>query len=450
MIKVAAPLRFVVVILVTVAAHFFVLKASAQTGAKELYIPAKVFDVPDGNNYNSDTSEFCYSRMVQSDDIAIFWSKEFGNDPGVNPDTLKRFNVQAALAECERFYDYYVNELKLVQKGNSLTDKYKMLLYVIGGSEQTAFGGGEEDKIGVLWTPAVRIHKTPYGALAHELGHSFQYLSFADAGRGPTGPFMEMSAQYILWQVYPDWMRFENYHLVAYLKQTHLAFLHPANMYHSPYVLEYWSELHGKTFYGELCRSSEKGEDPVMTYKRLTGINQEQFNNEMFDASRKFITWDMKRIDSVAKPYRNMHSTLLSAVGHGWYQVDSINCPQSYGYNGIQLNVPAAGTKIIVDFKGLTEATGYHIVNKEEAGWRYGFIAYKKDGSRVYSGMSSKADGRATFTVPADTEFLWLVVSGAPTVHRPLVFERNEKPSDAQWPYKIRLKGTDIVKRTGL
>ena len=187
-----------------------------------------------------------------------------------------------------------------------------------------------------------------------------------------------------------------------------------------------------------------------MTYKKLTGINPEQFNNEIFDASGKFITWDLKRIDSIARPYRNMHNTLLHATGHGWYQVDSVNCLQSYGYNGIQLTVPAAGTKIIVDFKGLTAAKGYHIVNKEEAGWRYGFIAYKKDGSRVYSDMSSKATGKATFVVPANTEYLWLVVSGAPTEHHPLVFERNEKPADAQWPYRIRLKGTDIIKRHGL
>lgn len=442
--KIAASFHYILCVLAAISLAF---EASADSGSKELYIPAKVFSVPDGNDYNNDTSEFCYRRMVQSDNIAIFWSKEFGNDPSVNPDTLKRFNVQEALKECDRFYSYYVNDLKLVQKGKSLTDKYKMLLYVIGGNEQTAFGGGEEDKVGILWTPAVRMHKAPYGALAHELGHSFQYLSHADAGRGPTGSFMEMSAQYMLWQVYPDWMRFENYHLVAFLKQTNLAFLHPMNMYHSPYVLEYWSEIHGKTFYGELCRSTEKGEDPVTTYKRLTGVSQEQFNDEIFDAARKFITWDLKRIDSVARPYANQHTTRLNAVNDGWYQVDSVDCPQSYGYNGIALTVPAAGTKISVDFKGMTDATGYNVVNKTEAGWRYGFLASKKDGSRVYSNMYSKGNGKATFVVPDDTEYLWMVVSGAPTKHTPLAFERDVKPTEAQWPYRVHFKSVDILKQ---
>lgn len=50
------------------------------------------------------------------------------------------------------------------------------------------------------------MSKAPYGALAHELGHSFQYMIRADNGKGPGGPISEMSAQYMLWQVYPEWM----------------------------------------------------------------------------------------------------------------------------------------------------------------------------------------------------------------------------------------------------
>ncbi|WP_315815331.1 DUF6055 domain-containing protein [Paraflavitalea speifideaquila] len=95
-------------------------------------------------------------------------------------------------------------------KGHSISDKYKILLFVIGGSEGTAFGGGIDDKVGALWTPATRVNKAPYGALAHELGHSFQFLARIDNGRGPRGAIMEMSAQYMLWQVYPGWMTFEN------------------------------------------------------------------------------------------------------------------------------------------------------------------------------------------------------------------------------------------------
>lgn len=136
--------------------------------------------VPKGNNYNQDSSEFSYQRMAQSDNIAMFWSKEYGSDPDVNPDSTKRFRVGEVLKECERFYDYYLKQLRFVEKGNSVTDRYKIQFYVIGGNGGTALGGGEDNKVGILWTPAARMNKLPYGALAHELGHSFQYLVHAD------------------------------------------------------------------------------------------------------------------------------------------------------------------------------------------------------------------------------------------------------------------------------
>lgn len=414
---------------------------------KELYIPTKVYRIPENNDYSDSSSDYSFKRMVQGDNIAIFWHKEFGEDPTNNPNEKKRFNPNEALKECERFYSYYVNDLKLVQKGKSLTDKYKMILYVINGEGGTAFGGGTENKVGMLWTPAARMTKAPYGALAHELGHSFQYIARADNGRGPRGAISEMSAQYMLWHVYPEWMTFENYHLVDFMKGTHYAFLHPVNMYHSPYVFEYWSNKHGKEFFGKFCRSTQDGEDPVTTYKRMNALSQEQFNDEMFDASRRFITWDMKRIQKVARQYANQHKSTLNAVEDGWYRIAASNCPQNYGYNGIQLQVPPAGTEVVLNFKGLAGTDGFNTIKTDKAGWRYGFLASQKNGRRVYGKLYRDAEGTAKFKVPKKTEYLWLIVMGAPTEHWPVAAgrQRTESSNEEQWPYKIKLSGTSLA-----
>lgn len=417
-----------------------VINAQEKTFAKKLYIPAKVWYVPENNNYDSPDSDYSYSRMIESDNIAVFWHKEYGNDPMMNTDATKRFDPKTAITECERFYNFYVNDLKLVQKGQSVSDKFKLLIYVFGGAENTAFGGGEEE-VGILWTPAARINKTPYGALAHEIGHSFQYISQIDIKTGLDGPIMEMSAQYMLWQVYPEWMTFENYHLKDFLKGTHYAFLHPANMYHSPYVLEYWSNKYGIEFWGKLNRSTQEGEDLVMAYKRIKNVSQEQFNDEMFDAYRKFITWDMKRVADVAKPYRNLHESKLNQVEDGWFQIDASNCPQDYGYNGIKLNVPAAGTKIKLNFKGVAEAKSDNTVLKDKAGWRYGFLASLKDGNRIYGQVYKRNEGEAEFLVPENTEYLWLVVSGAPTEHEKHSWD-NDKVKYRDFPYKVKFINT--------
>ena len=159
---------------------------TTKPAGKQLYIPSKVWNVPENNNFKNESSEFCYKRMKESDDIAVFWAKKFGNDPLTNPDLTLRFSPENILSEGERIYKYYVNDLKFVEKGNSITDKYKCLIFIIDSKDGTAFGGGEENKVGIFWAPPGRMSKAPYGALAHELGHSFQYLLSADKAKGDT------------------------------------------------------------------------------------------------------------------------------------------------------------------------------------------------------------------------------------------------------------------------
>jgi hypothetical protein len=412
-------------------------------------IPSRITRVPDGNDFNNPESEFSFKHSKSSPHFVLFWAKEYGDDPMANATATRRFNPDELLKEADRFYEYYVNTLKWVDKDKSYATKYKFLFFVIGGTGGTAFGGSIDNKVGAFWSPATRVNRAPYGVVAHELGHSFQSLLRADGY--PTlagGSIFEMTSQYMLWQVYPEWMTFENYHLKDFMLRTHLAFLHEDNMYHSAYVLEYWSNKHGVEFMGKLWREAQRGEDPVMAYKRITKITQEQFNDEIFDAARRFVTWDMPRIEKVASQYANQHTSHVVAVEDGWHQIAPDRCPQNYGYNAIKLKVPAGGTNVSLDFKGIAGAEGFRSVQVEKAGWRYGFVASKEDGTRVYSEMFSKAEGMAAFTVPAGTKFLWLVVSGAPTEH----WARGGRggrgrgattaPGDEQWPYKLKLVGT--------
>src|SRR6478736_2229502 len=323
--------------------------SSTNASGKEVLLPPDIYRVPKDNDFNNPDSEFCFQRSKSTDNFVLFWAKEYGADPMTNAVANRRFDAAAFLQECDRFYDYYVHTLKWVNPEKSYATKYKFLLFVLGGSEGTAFGGTVGDNIGAFWTPATRINRAPYGVAAHELGHSFQALLHADgAGSFSGGSIHEMTSQYMLWQVYPEWLTFENYHLNDFMKATHLAFLHEDNQYHCAQVLEYWSEKHGMEFIGRMWREVQRGEDPVMTYQRLTGITQQQFNDEIFDASRRFVTWDMPRIEKVAARYANQHITSL-AVDGDWFRIAVDKCPQNYGYNAIKLKVPAAETKITLD-----------------------------------------------------------------------------------------------------
>lgn len=422
--------------------------ASIAPRPKLLVIPDSVRRVPENNDYADPESDFSFARMVEGPNVAIFWHREYGDVPMNNPDESRTFNPYRMLEETERYYRYYVDELEYIRKGRSITDDKKLLVYVFGGDGGTAFGGGVDD-VGIFWTPAVRVNREPYGVIAHELAHSFQFLSRADAGTGARGGIGEMAAQYFLWQVLPEWQEFENYHLEDFMGKTHYAFTHGTNIYHSPYVIEYWSNKHGLTFWGELNRNTEPGEDVVETYKRMQRMSQEDFNDEMFDAVRRFITWDIPRIQDVSRPYRNQHESEVIAAGDGWYRIAPSRAPQNYGYNGIELVVPEAGTEVRLQFSGMAGAEGYDARNVELAGWRYGFVAYKSDESRVYSDTWKASEATVSFTVPENTEHLWLVVMGAPEAHFPVIRRRrggsdSDEPAEEAWPYRIKLTNTSI------
>lgn len=62
--------------------------------------------------------------------------------------------------------------------------------------------------------------------------------------------------------------------------------------------------------------------------------------------------------------------------------------------------------------------------------------------------MSGKAQGTLSYTVPAGTTCLWLVVMGAPGTYIPLTWGRHHDTRHyCTWPYAIRLKGTGIYAR---
>ena len=414
---------------------------------KETYLPTNVWNVKQGNDYQNSASQFSNSRMKETTNLVAFWEAGFGDDPSKTEDTKYRFQLDDLMEESEKMYVFYRDSLKFVEKGNSLTDKYRINFYVYYNEDGTVYGGGAENKIGVMWLSPNRIKTKPYGAMAHEMGHAFQYMVSADGSwgfsSGDFGSIFEMTSQYMLFQYYPTWMQFESYHVDNFLLNTHKNFLHEDIMYDNPFVLEYWSDKHGIDFVGKLWREAVEGEDPVMTYKRITGIDQETFNDEMLDASMKFITWDMDRIRSHAIEFANKHTSAFKSVGDGWYQVVEKRCPQNYGYNGIRLEVPAAGTEITLDFKGMAGANGYNAVNVDNAGWGYAFLAVKSNGERIYGDKHFGTEGQIKFTVPENSSYLWLLVTGAPTEHWSHVVDY-DSVNDEQWPYKIKLTGTTL------
>ena len=423
--------------------------AQAKSAKKEIFIPAKSLKE---NKFNQPDGQFSYDYMTESENLVLFWAKSFGKEPTKYADKGKRFCPEEILREGERFYNYYVDKLKFVDKKKSFSSRYKMIIWMYNDDQTSAFGWGDEG-VGMMWMRPCRAPSYPYCALAHEIGHYFQYMVGADVARSfpVSSPLVEYTSQWMLWQVYSDWTTIEQYHLDAYMDQTHYSLLSVHNMYHAPQFMEYWANKHGQDIISRIWRQAEGKEDPAATYKRLTGLNQQQFNDEIYEAASHFVAWDIPRIKSICSSYANQHRCKLDKVADRWYQIASTRCPQNYGYNAIRLNVPESGKIVSLDFKGIAGSEGFRSERVDKAGWRYGFVVVNKAGKCLYGDMyrgKNGENGTVRFEIPKDTQFLWLVVTGAPTEHwdfvKPWSTPKEELEKEAQWPYQIRLEGTSI------
>jgi len=421
---------------------FATLSVNAQTSTysappgKAIYIPHDLEE----NDFTNPESKWSYARMAYTNDVVIFWEKDFGDDLSKAPD-LEGKNMKVDLnnliEKVQSFYDYFRDTLEFIRPGSN-ADKYRMMVMLNYSLEGTAYGGDYDGKIGALWIAPNRVQDKKLNCIAHELGHSFQSQISCD-GQGEAwggSGFFEMTSQWMLWQVNPYWLTDENYHWEAFKNLTHLAFLHLENIYHSPYVIEYWAEKHGKTTIADLFRQGKRGEDPAQTYMRMYGINTQQMNDEMFECYRKLITFDFDRVRTIDRQYANEISTpteMATTMGKGWLKPAKDRIPQRLGFNVIPLEIPKPGKSVKVTFKGLSE--------NDNCGWRYGFVGVTDKDKPIYGECGSSKNGKITFKTDKNVNYkhIWLVVMGAPQDYNAEKYDF-EHQDYVEYPYAVKIK----------
>jgi hypothetical protein len=410
---------------------FFLLLTAMAVCLCELQAQKKIYIPEDlrGMNLQADTSRWSFKRSTETDDLILMWERGFGDDTSTPPQLEGKpmgFNLGNLRDRVQTFYHFFRDTLAFSLPG-SKCDNYKMMVMVMYSLDGTAYGGTYDNFIGALWVAPNRIQDTKMNCMAHELGHSFQLQIPADSvgdAWGGSG-FFEMTSQWMLWQVNPDWLTDENYHFEAFKNLTHKAYLHLENIYHSPYVIQWWSDLHGRKSIAELYRQGRIGEDPVMTYKRLYGLSQRDFCDEMFCGYQHLLNFDFKHARKETRQYACTFDSKV--VGKKWLRPE--NYPEEYGFNAILLDdkVNLHSSKFKVSVKG------EHL--------RYGFVGVTTDDEEIYSDVNA-----GTFIVPKDKRLahLYLLVMGAPEQHYqiPMPTEENPEPPKAelqQFPYTFRI-----------
>lgn len=409
------------------------------------------------NDYMNASSRWSFSRSMESEHFILFWEREFGDNPKTASDGYA-FNPQAMLDIGERCFKMYSDSLGFVKVGQSTTDKYKIHMYVFHTKDWKAEGSGYDHMTGSFnvcpWAATSRDGQT----VAHEIGHTFQYLVKCDLGEphgfdygygqnasGGNG-WWEGCANWQAYRLYPQ-LKFEQDFYPPYLKQYHLGLMHETFRYQNMMIQDWWAERRGADVIGRLWREAARPEDPIEAYMRIFGLTLDEFAAETYDGFAHMATWDIDAIRQYGRRHIGDYTAALHEAQQkdGWVEVDSAYCPGNFGYNMVPLKVPAEGGEVSVEFKGVAGAAGFRQVRVADAGWRYGFVAYDDATGQTYYGpMSDKAEGTAAMTVPSGATRLWLCVMGAPKTYWRHAWDDNVT-NDEQWPWQARFTGTDAV-----
>lgn len=484
-------------LLLTLALASSTLAASAQ---KALYIPDEWRVVrTDTLLYKESDPDNKYtwskSRSVESENFIVYWDKYYGSTA---PNKLAANNffyvdLDDLLEKAETFYALNVTKLGFGGE-NSKLGKYKSMILINHTTTWAAYGGGYDFTCPALWINPATCK--PIGhTIAHEIGHSFQYMGYSDLGGhagfhdaiGQGSGWWEQTAQWQAAQAYPElkWGESWTVYGVPYFpRAANYAMTHEWMRYQSYWWHYFLVEKYGdRTIVGKLWRHQmSKAADPNEVLMDLKGIDAIELYRLYFEYAMKMATVDIDvdgcREEGLQWTENYPYTYNYVPLGDQTYQVAYSSCPQSTGFNIIPLNVPEAGTEVTTVFTSpknrtslaagdpkeylngdnayaKTTASTYNVVTDyyKLRGFRLGYVALLADGTRrylyedsLYCANDNRANAKTvsvSAVVPENTQKLWFVVSPAPRSYIQHRWDENIS-NDDQWPYTVQFTGTNL------
>ena len=430
-----------------------------------------------GTNYENISAKegYNFAHSMESEHFVVFWDVRYGSNSAKiqYPGDGNVANAKTVLDIAEKCWNMYVDELGFVVPGQSTTDKYKIQLYIPYQKDWRADASGTDgQEAGGTWSQTGIGHFNPWAAVArgghtvaHEVGHTFQYLVSADLGTdannhydrgwrwgwggGNDNSWWESCADWQAYQIFPERQFTDGEYFEQHLNQHYLNLLHEDWRYACCFIHDWWAMKYGRSFIGQMWRETKPSEDPIQTYIRMNRLTQAKFCDELMEGYMRMATWDIDGVRDRAKQRIGQHKNFLKAedATNRIYTTQPATCIQNYGYHITKLQRPAAGTVVKAHFTGLTDAEGYKYVYKDRAGWRYAFVAMSSDGTRTYGEVKADKEGTAELTVPEKCSYLFFVVMGAPTKHWSHPWTSGKASSewsqnDEQWPYRVQFEQT--------
>ena len=493
-------------------AAILMLAATIATAQKQLYTPNEWKADPQLYAESDPEAQSTWSRTRsrQSENFIVYWDKGYGQTA---PDQLNKsdfyyIDLDDLLQKAETFYQLNVETLGFGGAKNSKVTKYKSMILLNHTTEWMAYGGGYDFMCPALWVNPSTCKPVGH-TIAHEIGHSFQYVCYSDYGGGsgfhyPQGQgsgWWEQTAQWQAAMAYPDQKWTESwlvYGTPYFPRAANYAMTHEWMRYQSYwwhyFLVEHYQDpaiigkiwCHDPGTPGTVASEQEQGYDANETLMSLKNLTTDQLYQLYFHYAMKMATADID-VDNCSQeglqwtqqhPYTYNYHTLSGTL----HQVAYSSCPQSTGFNIIPLNVPEPGTTIEVDFTSLkiaapcadddpmqylngdnqyvTLPAGRHTYNLvtpatyRQRAFRIGFVALLQDGTRQYiyqdqpylAETNTTAEATATITATIPDHTQRLWMVITPTPRTYIRHLWDENIlNDDQWPYTLQFRGTNIL-----
>ncbi|MDO4994374.1 MAG: DUF6055 domain-containing protein [Bacteroidales bacterium] len=470
---------------------------NSSTGEKGIYFPTEWYNSNSSTSgeYNGGGIYYSMDRKVESTNFVIFWDKEYGSTAPNQLASSDFFYVDLnnLLEKAEEYYALYAGTMGFVNPTTSTTmSKFKCMICIMHSETWGAYGSGYDYVVPALWINPATCKPVGH-TIAHEIGHSFHYMAFAESNNhqesttdntgfhlacGNGQAIWEQTAQFQAATAEPSAMFTESYPLFG--NNANYAFSHEWMRYQSYWFHFYLNQYYNDpAFVGKVWNQPMKNQqngsatDFCQAYIKLKGLTAAQFYERYFDYALHCATFDFDA--AAARPDRDnyigkfdYHAVMLGA---NKYQVAYQSCPQSTGFNVIELSVPSSGTTITTKFTALQHGCSLAdgdpaLYNNGEAnasvsagvtnynnagtasyrGFRVGYVFLKSNGTREYyndntvhcTGTAVATENIST-TVPANTSRIFLVVSPALTTYVKHPWQEDITKDD-QWPYQFELE----------
>jgi len=436
------------------------------------------------------------TRSRQSDNVVVLWDKFYGSTiPSAAPEPY-RVDIDDLLSKAEQFYALELGTLGFVDRQSSNLSRYKVMILLNHTTDWVCYGAGYDFQVPALWISPSTCKPVGH-AVAHEVGHAFHYMCYAeDSNHGATPGVQtgfheavgngsvtwEQTAQWQANQSYPEMMFSES--MGVFRCSHNYAFTHEWHRYQSYWLFYFLCQRYGDiTTVAQVWNTHETR---AMNANRVKDFNEvlmdcKQLSTDdlfrlYYDYASHLCAWDM----DACRPYRSRHignfDYSCTKLGDRRYQVALSSCPQSTGFNIVPLQVPQ-GSAVTTCFTALTPGaqlvagdpaqmlnaesrladTGAKAYNRvalpESRGFRLGYVALLSDGScrylhrdTVYCRGLGEQTATLTADVPKGTTRLWLVVVPAPSRYYQHRWDENAL-NDDMWPYAFTLEGTDLGPR---